>query len=442
MRHVRPTLPRASLLATSFLVGAALLATPTVLADKASGDTDLVTPGVQVTVDLGTVRPGANVQAPIEFVLTCTGTSHVDAGASVTLTYVGGSIPDGGAVAIDPVTIGPIGGFPADGDSCPDPAPTATSGPTTVTLTAPTTEGRQTFTLAFDVSTSNGDGDALAATTIAEYTLDVVANTPPVLHLPTSFTAEGNEPNGATVSWTASATDDEDSTAPTVGCAPASGSHFALGTTTVSCTATDSGGLETTGTFAVTVVDTTAPEFGSASPALTATTTDPTGTPITFTVPTATDVVDLHPVVGCSPASGSRFAVGTTAVGCTATDRSGNVATTSFEVTVHLVEAAFDAPIGPSNVVASNASRSIPVKARAWIDGVERTMGSGALAIAPCTGGSPVGSVGASWSDGRWSAKLDTSAFGPGCWRATLVVGGLAVGSFDFGTVAAWGPKD
>jgi hypothetical protein len=51
-------------------------------------------------------------------------------------------------------------------------------------------------------------------------------------------------------------------------------------------------------------------------------------------VTTATDNCP-NPVVVCSPASGSAFAVGTTTVTCTATDGSGNTATCSFTITVN-----------------------------------------------------------------------------------------------------------
>ena len=42
--------------------------------------------------------------------------------------------------------------------------------------------------------------------------------------------------------------------------------------------------------------------------------TDATGTTVTYTLPTATDNEDPNPVVTCDPASGSKFAVGTTTV--------------------------------------------------------------------------------------------------------------------------------
>ena len=46
---------------------------------------------------------------------------------------------------------------------------------------------------------------------------------------------------------------------PTIACTPPSGATFPLGTTTVSCTATDDSGNTSTTTFTVTVRDTTAP---------------------------------------------------------------------------------------------------------------------------------------------------------------------------------------
>ena len=49
---------------------------------------------------------------------------------------------------------------------------------------------------------------------------------------------------------------------------------------------------------------------------------------------TASDACSGPPVVSCAPASGSTFPIGTTPVLCTATDRSGNSASCTFQVTV------------------------------------------------------------------------------------------------------------
>lgn len=55
---------------------------------------------------------------------------------------------------------------------------------------------------------------------------------------------------------------------------------------------------------------------------------------VSWTMPTATDNCDPSPVVVCDPPSGSVFPVGATTVTCAATDECGNVAESSFVVTV------------------------------------------------------------------------------------------------------------
>ncbi len=62
--------------------------------------------------------------------------------------------------------------------------------------------------------------------------------TPPTLSLPDDIVINATGPDGAVVTYTASATDDLTAD-PAVECAPASGATFAIGTTTVACTATD-----------------------------------------------------------------------------------------------------------------------------------------------------------------------------------------------------------
>ena len=62
----------------------------------------------------------------------------------------------------------------------------------------------------------------------------------PVLTLPANFTAPGTGSAGATVTYTASATDIVDGTVPSR--TPSSGSTFPIGTTTVTCASTDRAG--------------------------------------------------------------------------------------------------------------------------------------------------------------------------------------------------------
>jgi hypothetical protein len=82
--------------------------------------------------------------------------------------------------------------------------------------------------------------------------------TPPVLHLPANITAEATSPAGAIVNFSATATDARDTNL-IVTCAPPSGAQFALGATTVNCSATNSRNKTAEGSFTVSVVDTTAP---------------------------------------------------------------------------------------------------------------------------------------------------------------------------------------
>ncbi len=59
-------------------------------------------------------------------------------------------------------------------------------------------------------------------------------------NLPTNITTNATSPQGATVPYTPPTAVDEDSPLPAVSCTPASGSTFAIGTTTVTCTVSDS----------------------------------------------------------------------------------------------------------------------------------------------------------------------------------------------------------
>lgn len=164
-------------------------------------------------------------------------------------------------------------------------------------------------------------------------TVTVGDSTAPALTLPGDLVTEATGPGGAVVAFAASASDIVDGGLP-VGCVPPSGSLFALGSTTVTCTATDTRSNRATGTISVTVQDTTAPQLSLPGDQR-AEATGPGGAPVTFAV-TATDAVtDASDVtVACVPASGTTFPVGTTTVRCTATDEAGNVGRGSVDVVV------------------------------------------------------------------------------------------------------------
>jgi streptogramin lyase len=156
--------------------------------------------------------------------------------------------------------------------------------------------------------------------------------TPPELLLPANIVAEATGPGGATVSYSVSAADDRDGTVP-VACAPASGSLFPLAATTVTCSASDAAGNRATGSFTVTVHDTTPPIL-TLPPNIVVTTSGSSAVVTYVPPPSATDLVSGSVLVTCVPPSGSSFPLGTTTVHCTAADAHGNTATGSFTVTV------------------------------------------------------------------------------------------------------------
>lgn len=82
--------------------------------------------------------------------------------------------------------------------------------------------------------------------------------TAPVITVPAPITVAATSPAGAPVSYEVSATDVDDPVA-SLSCAPPSGSIFPIGTTTVSCTASDSHGNAAAAGFSVTVTDTSTP---------------------------------------------------------------------------------------------------------------------------------------------------------------------------------------
>jgi hypothetical protein len=153
------------------------------------------------------------------------------------------------------------------------------------------------------------------------------------------------------VNFSASANDNVDGAiTPTL--SQASGTTFPIGTTTVSVTATDAAGNAGSGSFTVTVQDTTAPVI-AAQDNLVVEATGADGAVVEFT-PSASDIVSDAVAVAASPKSGSTFPIGTTSVTLTASDAAGNTATSTFTVTVRDTTA----PVisGPGNLTAEATS--------------------------------------------------------------------------------------
>jgi hypothetical protein len=106
---------------------------------------------------------------------------------------------------------------------------------------------------------------AQGVTTITYFATDIAGNaeaartlviridsTLPTLSVPANVSSDATGPAGASVAYTASAADNS-GIAPSLVCVPASGSTFAIGTTTVSCTATDAAGNLVNAAFTVAV---------------------------------------------------------------------------------------------------------------------------------------------------------------------------------------------
>ncbi len=180
------------------------------------------------------------------------------------------------------------------------------------------------------IVTAGGSGSMFC---LARYEVDTAST--PVITPSSDVTAEATGPSGAAVSYpNPTATDAIDGTVPVI-CVPASGATFAVATTTVDCTATNSAGNSSHTSFSVTVRDTTQPTL-TVPANVSVSTSNPAGATVSYDAATASDLVDGPMTPICAPASGSTFPIATTTVNCTATDAHGNAANASFTVTVTL----------------------------------------------------------------------------------------------------------
>lgn len=172
------------------------------------------------------------------------------------------------------------------------------------------------------------DGADKYAMIRAEPALDT---TDPEIEVPDNIIIDATGPDGAMVEFDVTATDTNDPN-PTIECDPASATMFPIGTTTVTCTATDASGNDASASFQVTVVDSSFPTLTVPGPP-TAEATSANGAIVFFDV-SASDPGRPDPVVTCAPASGSLFPLGMTTVTCWADNAAGNRSTASFTVTV------------------------------------------------------------------------------------------------------------
>jgi HYR domain/HYDIN/CFA65/VesB-like, Ig-like domain len=158
----------------------------------------------------------------------------------------------------------------------------------------------------------------------------------PDQHAPTlkvrDLTAEATSKDGATVRYVVTAVDDVDGQVPAA-CRPTSGSRFPLGTTRISCAASDRSGNTASDGFTITVRDTKPPTV-TVPGDVTVEATGPDGATAEYPQPTASDRVDGPVPVHCQPPSGGTFPLGGTKITCSAVDAHGNTSKASFAIII------------------------------------------------------------------------------------------------------------
>lgn len=116
-----------------------------------------------------------------------------------------------------------------------------------------------TFPVGVTVVTCSATG-ASGLTANASFIVSVQDTRPPAISKPADLTLEATGPNGVQVTYSRPTASDVGGPAnPTVTCTPGSGSTFPIGTTSVTCSATDAAGNTASTTFSITIVNPTTP---------------------------------------------------------------------------------------------------------------------------------------------------------------------------------------
>jgi CSLREA domain-containing protein len=229
--------------------------------------------------------------------------------------------------------------------------------------------------------------DTISLSSSCNATVSLIDNSAPVLSLPADITAEADLLTGKAVSFNVSASDNVNG-AVAINCTATSGSIFSLGSTTVQCSAVDASDNTANGSFKITVRD-HAPVFNDFPREMSVEAASAAGAVVTWTTPTALDVVDGPVAVDCSavvyttfPAqadlfvvlrSGGTFPIGTSIVFCSAQDSRGSETGRGFLITVRdntspVLTLPGDVTVDTTNASGANATWA-PATANDLVDG-------------------------------------------------------------------------
>lgn len=262
--------------------------------------------------------------------------------------------------------------------------------------------------------------DTHGATDSCTATITVVDNQNPSITCPANQTRECVG-GGATATYTTTASDNCGFTSTT--CSPASGATFPLGTTNVSCTATDGSGNTNSCNTSVTVQDTQAPSITCPASATVNTSSQGGVCSASLSVAaTATDTCNGTISATCSPSLLSLSAPGSASSTCSATDTSNN--SSSCGTTLTLID---NTPPTVSCVESVNPSgKNVPKASNTNQDGFYKVSGGD-----NCSGATTITLGGIPLANGETIKITQT----PGKSSVTFVntMGPLAIKHFQVG---------